>query len=71
MQVDLFQAYGFRCPVCETLNYGEAIPAELLPGERSEVKEQFGYEPWQEGHFLTLPTEVLCVGCGTKFEANG
>lgn len=68
--VELFHAYGFRCPICDRVNYGEAVPAELLPDERAEVKEQFGYEAWQQGDFVTLPQEVFCIGCGNEFKAN-
>lgn len=69
MRAILKQAWIWSCPKCGTTNSAEPVIAELLPSEKSDIREEHGFDDTVTGDFYTVPTVVECDECGREFDA--
>lgn len=67
--VELIPAYVYDCPECGRENFVRGVVVDLPPDEMTRMREEFGYEPWDDGLFLTIPNTVTCKWCASVFSA--
>ncbi len=69
MSVELRPAFSWDCPSCDQENFARAIVAEFAPEDIKELKEEFGFNSWDQGDFLMQPKKVTCCNCQESFES--
>lgn len=69
-QVELRPAYAWDCPLCGRERFERGIVLEMDPETLIEMRKEHGIEPWEEGNFIVMPTQVTCQECQATFDTN-
>lgn len=69
-KVELLPAFIWCCDSCGTDQFERAIVCEFSKEELDELKEEWGIEEYDTGHFLEGPREVTCNFCKETFETE-
>lgn len=68
MKVELQPAFQWDCPNCGVQNFARGLVPEMSEEESQELREDFGLEPWDQGTWMAMPTQVTCSTCGRPFD---
>ena len=66
--VELRPAYVWDCPECGREVFCRGLVPEMSAEATEELQAEHGIQPWDEGDFVMMPTEVVCPHCGNSFE---
>lgn len=69
-KVELLPAFIWTCENCGTDQFERAIVCEFSKEELAELKNEYGIEEGDEGHFLEGPKTVICEFCEEEFETE-
>jgi hypothetical protein len=65
--VVLRPAYSWDCEECGRENFCRGVVPEFSEEDRQELRDEHGVQPWEDGAFVMMPTEVTCPHCGAVF----
>lgn len=71
--VDVYVAFGWVCPKCESQNYNDGMRQEMTDEEKAIIEAQGDEEilDSEDSYWLAQPTNVTCKHCKVKFKVSG
>jgi hypothetical protein len=69
-KIVLRPAYAADCEECGREFFVRAILPEMSEEDEQHLREEYGVETYEEGEFITYPSEVECPHCGAKYETK-
>ena len=66
-QIELRTAYTYDCDDCGRENFVRAAVHELSADEKYEMAVEHGDFSGESGQWVTIPEEVTCSFCGSRF----
>lgn len=67
-KAELKVAYVYDCDECGTENFVRSVVYEFDDETAGEMKVDYGIEDWEEGEWCSIPDEVQCKFCKTKYK---
>lgn len=61
--IELRPAYVWDCPECGRECFERTVVIELSEEEMQQYRSEMGIQPWDQGNFQGMPSEVTCPHC--------